>query len=288
MISCIICSRQPYISTELKENIETTIGCRLELIVIDNSKNQFSIFSAYNEGVRRSRGNILCFMHEDILYHTQGWGSKVVDYFTQYPQTGLIGVAGTHYMPAIPAAQWDSELASSLMIQGEIVDGRYVTTKWSQTDYKANPTEVVAVDGLWMCIPRKMFDKISWDDHLFKGFHCYDTDMALQVWNAGYEVHLFWDVLIEHKSIGSVNIAFVESSKVLYNKWKHVMPMMKGVVLSERERKMCDSICEGKFLYRILDLRYKGVLNSYAYRIGKFLLRPLKWLKDRIKVSSLC
>ena len=73
MISCIICSRRSDISAELKENIASTIGCEYELVAIDNSKKEYSIFSAYNEGVRRANGEILCFMHEDILYHTQGY-----------------------------------------------------------------------------------------------------------------------------------------------------------------------------------------------------------------------
>ena len=150
MISCIICSRQPDISAELKENIASTIGCEYELVVIDNSKNGYSIFSAYNEGVLRANGDTLCFMHEDIIYHTNDWGAKVVDYFVQYPQAGLIGVTGTHYMPAMPAAQWDCELSSSSMIQGELINGEYVTTAHLHDDYKASPTKVVAVDGLWM------------------------------------------------------------------------------------------------------------------------------------------
>lgn len=59
MISCIICSRQPDISAELKENIATTVGCEYELVVIDNSKDEYSIFSAYNEGVRCAKAYLL-------------------------------------------------------------------------------------------------------------------------------------------------------------------------------------------------------------------------------------
>ena len=58
MISCIICSRQPDIPAELKENIASTIGCEHEIIVIDNSSNRETICSAYNQGVRKSRGGI--------------------------------------------------------------------------------------------------------------------------------------------------------------------------------------------------------------------------------------
>ena len=51
MISIIICSRFQSISKELKDNIENTVGVVHEIICIDNSKSQYDIFSAYNEGV---------------------------------------------------------------------------------------------------------------------------------------------------------------------------------------------------------------------------------------------
>ena len=60
MISIIICSRTPDISRELKQNIATKIGCDYELVVIDNSSNGHSIFSAYNEGVEKAKGELLC------------------------------------------------------------------------------------------------------------------------------------------------------------------------------------------------------------------------------------
>ena len=76
MLSLIICSRTPKISNKLEKNIAETIGCEYELVVIDNSQNKYSIFSAYNEGVKRARGSVLCFMHDDIIYKTANWGGK--------------------------------------------------------------------------------------------------------------------------------------------------------------------------------------------------------------------
>ena len=52
MISIIICSRFQSISKKLKDNIENTVGVVHEIICIDNSKSQYDIFSAYNEGVK--------------------------------------------------------------------------------------------------------------------------------------------------------------------------------------------------------------------------------------------
>ena len=81
MISIIICSRFQSISKELKDNIENTVGVVHEIICIDNSKSQYDIFSAYNEGVKRSQYPLLCFMHEDILHYTNDWGKLLINHF---------------------------------------------------------------------------------------------------------------------------------------------------------------------------------------------------------------
>ena len=81
MISIIICSRNKDIPSELKQNIADTIGVDYELVVIDNSRNQYSIFSAYNEGVKRAKGDMLCFMHEDVVFKNCNWGERVIKHF---------------------------------------------------------------------------------------------------------------------------------------------------------------------------------------------------------------
>ena len=72
MISIIICSRTQAISKDLSENVQNTVGCDHELVIIDNSENQYSIFEAYNLGIKQSKGEYLCFAHDDILFHTKG------------------------------------------------------------------------------------------------------------------------------------------------------------------------------------------------------------------------
>ena len=78
MISIVVCSRYPKIDVSLEKNIRDTIGdVQYEIVWIDNSHNQYSIFEAYNEGVSRSKGDYLCFMHEDIVYWSHDWGDLV-------------------------------------------------------------------------------------------------------------------------------------------------------------------------------------------------------------------
>ena len=102
MISIITCSRENAILAKVKQNISETVGREFELIVIDNSENRYSIFEAYNEGVRQAKGNLLCFMHEDVLYRSKDWGGVMERHFQEDERMGLIGFSGSHFLPDTP------------------------------------------------------------------------------------------------------------------------------------------------------------------------------------------
>ncbi len=281
MISIIICSRKPKISNKLTQNINSTIGTKFQIIVVDNSLNNYSIFSAYNEGVKAAIGDVLCFMHEDVFYHTDNWGKEVENYFQTYKNVGMVGVAGSHFLPNMPSAWWDTEARSGHLLQGSVVDGHYRIIQedlWS--DYKANPTLVVSVDGLWMCFRRSVFDKIRWDDLTFNGFHGYDTDISLQVWNSGYEVHVFWDVLIEHMSVGVAGIDFYHSLDLLYEKWKDVLPMIKGTHMSEGELLARKRIAELRHELFYSNYKLREICQSRPYRFWQYLHSPSYAMKS--------
>ena len=54
MVSIVICNRSNRISPVLEKNISETIGIEYEVVCIDNSKNQYNIFQAYNIGVAKA------------------------------------------------------------------------------------------------------------------------------------------------------------------------------------------------------------------------------------------
>ena len=80
MISIIICNRKKVLDPKLENNIKSTIGIEYEIINIDNSDNRYNIFQAYNKGIQKSKYPYICFMHDDILYHTVNWGKNIIDY----------------------------------------------------------------------------------------------------------------------------------------------------------------------------------------------------------------
>jgi hypothetical protein len=103
MISIIICSLHEKITESLVNNIESTIGIEHEIIFINNQKNQFSIFQAYNIGVSKAKYPICCFMHDDIIYHSNNWGYILSQYFQNNVNLGIVAVAGCKYLRKIPS-----------------------------------------------------------------------------------------------------------------------------------------------------------------------------------------
>jgi GT2 family glycosyltransferase len=269
MISIIICSRKPDIPQELKRNIAETTGVEYELIIIDNSKNKYSIFAAYNEGVRKAKYPYLCFAHEDILFHTPQWGTALVEHLKN-KETGLVGVIGGHYMPVFSASWWQADLSSGIYIQGYTKKGKYSACLTKSVDFLKDKKsiEVVTVDGLWFCIPKSLFSTITFDEQTYPGFHCYDVDICMQVRNAGYKVLVVSDILIEHKSVGNADEQWLKNLALFYFKWHDKLPQIAGITLNDKELKEA----EQRILYDI----YLAIDRYYFMKKIALKIRKLK------------
>ena len=88
----IVCCKQTDISTGLRANIGRTIGVECEIIVIANSRNEYSLFYAYNLGAEKAQYEVICFLHDDILFRSNNWGEHVLTVLGN-KDVGLLGVA---------------------------------------------------------------------------------------------------------------------------------------------------------------------------------------------------
>jgi glycosyltransferase involved in cell wall biosynthesis len=204
MISIIICSRTKTINDILTDNIQKTIGCEYELVIIDNSENQYSIFEAYNLGISNSNGDYLCLIHDDILFHTLGWGNII-----QRSKTKM------------PSLWWScpKEHKTASLIQ-HLSDKE--TERWNSGFGKESAIEVVTIDGVFMAMRKD--DRICFNSQM-KGFHNYDLNISFEYKKFGYKVIVTNEVLIEHFSLGTIKDEWVESSYQLYNFYKNSLPL---------------------------------------------------------------
>src|SRR5258705_11866176 len=101
MITVIVCSVNKDLLEKLRNNIAATIGVEHEMLVTDNSIEQRSIAAVYNQAGAKAGFPFLCFVHEDVIIHTNGWGQKILNLFGQ-KDIGLVGISGAGYKSAYP------------------------------------------------------------------------------------------------------------------------------------------------------------------------------------------
>jgi GT2 family glycosyltransferase len=219
LISIVICSRTRTLDLGLISNIEQSIGVAYEVILIDNSANQYGICQAYNMGVKQSKYQILCFMHDDITYHTQNWGTNVIAHFNTN-EVAAIGVAGTPYCAFMPGPWWGNGILYQHLLQGNQNNPAVLTSNANSVAQR----QAIILDGVWLCIKKDIFEQISFDEINFKGFHIYDTDICMQLYQLGKKAYCINDVLINHASLGRVNSAWINNNLTFHGKWEKLLP----------------------------------------------------------------
>lgn len=195
MISLIISSYQPEYFTALEKNIAETVGVPYEIIKIDNP-GLMGICKAYNTGAQRAKFENLLFIHEDILFHTQNWGEKLISHL-QDPETGIIGVAGSDYVPVAPSGWYVKGHNFLQILQNTKKRNNCVLLKSiSQTKH-----QVIALDGVFLAIARQKFLNFYFNERI-EGYHGYDLDITLRT-SKEYNNYVVSDILIEHFSLGT-------------------------------------------------------------------------------------
>ena len=231
MISFIICAASPALLENLRKNIHETTGVEFELIIVENYDNRYNIFQAYNIGVKRSQYSILCFLHEDVLFVTPGWGNRLIDHLND-PEVGMIGIAGTNCLLDIPGGWWTSYKIALNFIQ--VMNDGVETVKSKKISGTVND-EVVCVDGAAFFIKKPLFQSISFDETLFNGFHFYDLDISLQVKALGYKIFVVHDILLKHYSEGKLNVTWIKESIRFQEKWKRNLPLYVPGALQDKD-----------------------------------------------------
>ena len=224
MLSLIICSKNPEDLHAITRQVKQTIGIPHEIIAIDNATGRYGICEAYNQGASRSKYDYLCFMHEDVCFHSDDWGVRVVEALGN-PDMGLLGIMGSTAKTKAPSG-WslatDMDLTRLNFIQ-RLPNGE-------SRHSLINPAggllaEVVTLDGCWLCTRKDVWLKIPFDQETFRNFHFYDLDYALRVFKAGYKVCVLYGVMIEHVSLGNFNGQWIEEALVFRKKWRGQLPV---------------------------------------------------------------
>lgn len=233
-LSLIFCSRAHQLPEQLLTNIKQTIGCSYELVVIDNSEGNYSIFEAYQKGYEESKAPYLAFLHDDILFHTENWGLLLINHLSA-PGTGICGIGGRDTLVRVPAS-WTVSLPYIHLIQS-VKNGQKRKIKHRPEDFQASKAPVIMLDGVVLCMPRSLMEVIRFDTSL-TGFHGYDFDSCIQAAAAGFQNYVMYDISIEHFSRGNSGMAYYRNLIQVFANHTHQLPLSTGSLTKEQQLRL--------------------------------------------------
>ena len=220
-LSLIICRYDETHFARLRENLRATLTTAPEVVAVDNRDNRHDIFSAYNEGLARATGELLCFLHEDLTFPDAGWDARAVAHFDADAGLGMIGVAGARSLQVCPRSwkqtYYPDDYAQALTEH----DGRDGTFGLGPDGRR----QVLLLDGLWMCVRRSVVEAhgLRFDESHYRGFHRYDYDFSMQVLHHA-RVAVVGDIRPLHYSTGRRDRDWMAASVAFQRKWNGFLP----------------------------------------------------------------
>lgn len=250
MISIIVCSIKPDLLAQFRDNIATTTGVLYEVIAIDNKQTRKGICEIYNEGLKKASFNIVCFCHEDILFHTKNWGKKLFELLDANKEIGLAGIAGAVYKSKYPTswASVPSEFYRTSLIQKKN-DRSYM-----HPPYTANQqaSEVAVLDGCFIAGRLEIFNKFKWNENLLKDFHLYDLDICIRV-GRKFKLVVMNTITIIHLSEGSLDGKWLLESEKMHSCYTADLPI--ATLVTKKEKEILDYYSFYDYVLRLIKLR---------------------------------
>lgn len=198
MISVIYSTRED--NQKHLQHIKDTCGVhKMEVIQYINN-GEYSLTELYNKALQETTNNIVVFCHDDIIFETNNWGRKILKHFKRNPEYGILGVAGSTYLPK--SGKWWEIPYSMKGIVNHKNDGKKWESRYSK-EIGNSLYDVTLVDGLFFCVDKNKIKK-SFDENV-KGFHFYDINFCFDNFNEGVKIGVLTDVRLTHLSIGETN-----------------------------------------------------------------------------------
>ena len=213
------------------ELLKSTSGLKgVEIIPFENP-NGVSLTELYNEGLVKSKNDLVLFCHDDLKFDTRNWGRKLLNHFKRSSEFGVIGVAGTRYL-AETGRWWEDFSKMHGAVYHEENGNRWLT-RYSK-DIGNHLDEVVLVDGLFFCVNKKMI-KNKFNESI-KGFHFYDVEFCFSNYLENVKIGVCTDIKITHASVGRTNDEWEKNREEFAKKYEKKLPIKINRKLRKKEK----------------------------------------------------
>lgn len=221
-ITVIFCSKKKgEESGDFINHIKGTCGCEANVVCVHNPDG-ISLSKIYADMIdsKEIKDDIVIFIHDDIEFLRDGWGSEVLRLFNENKDYGIIGVAGS--------AQFDSGGAwwNYKKKYGQVLhrwEGKSWLTAFSPLLDK-DLQEVVVIDGLFMAIHKKRIGENFSRELSF--FDFYDIYFCLaNYFSKKCKIGVTTNIRVAHKSIGQLKDSWYENRKIVNEKFGNKFPI---------------------------------------------------------------
>jgi len=171
-----------------------------------NCQNQENIglIRAFNRGASLARYGILVFMHNDVIIHDRNWPDRIADFLKTRDDTGIVGLYG----------------ARKIRRDGSFTGRGIVHSKFDNGNLRHDYMEVAVVDGLFMAMKKKIFEKTGKFDEGYT-MHYYDKDISLKAYINGYRNYVL-NIPFTHIGAGTRSTVNAEADTMLRDKMKNI------------------------------------------------------------------
>ena len=207
-------------NNKFRQHLLQTVGLKDAQILEYVNHNEHSLSELYNKGIKESKYDIVVCCHNDIKLE-KNWGKKLLEDFSNSPEFGVIGKAGSCYFPE-SGVYW--ERMGQTMV-GQVYHHPEGSKKWVNNYSSKLPhlIPVVTIDGLFISFDKTKI-KHNFDETIGK-FHFYDHSFCLPNYLDGVKIGVTSSFEIIHQSVGQPNQEFFDSKIKFLEKWGHKLPL---------------------------------------------------------------
>ena len=203
---------------EFIDYIKKTSGFKKINVIEKVNNGEKSLSQVYNEILNESETDIVILCHDDIIFDTSSWYSKILKHFEK-SDYGILGVAGTTSLT--DSGRWWDERKKMVGIVNHENEGKKWESKYSES-FENGICQTLMVDGLFIALHKKRIKKTF--DESFNGFHFYDFSFTFSNHLEGVKVGVITNIRITHKSIGMTNDQWEQNRIFFVEKYKNNLP----------------------------------------------------------------
>lgn len=216
--------------TDTNEGIEKLKKEEIAEVKIDVfANNTLTLTQLYNKAIDESKDSVdfLVLMHSDVYFELYDFVKRLIENKDKYD---VVGFAGTKKISLSnsPLTWFTGSSKFPDERYGKVIqnmNGHYEQSFFNFAHPEVKDTEVLTIDGLLMCLNKKVLESgIRFDEQFTYDFYDLDFCFSIQT-QTDFKIGVFVDNKLLHESVGRSVLTkeFLEPERKFRMKWQNLL-----------------------------------------------------------------